>query len=720
MSAHIQLDDNDYESLFVLGNDHTLSSASKSGAIENDADIDVSNTPPMGLDNCMFDLPNIDSWQFDMNSPFSDDVNELNQLSVFIDGKDPIMIDDSRLDDPAIDQFLAEFEFAQRKEQLQQIPCLSPSPPPLPCNIQEQTIKSPSAFPASIVPIASTQYQRTVLPKPFSTHNSIPDTNYQQQQNLQPITSCVKLQSYTNTATSGKKCVKIEPLQSSNSQASPNITIITATKPITVTKLPLVTVPTAGSQITFVKSEPDPSNSAVNHVTTKTDKNTYYSAADVMTPPAKRRRSQSSLQQQQTATPSPLTASTIETNYTMTTPPVATIQTSPLTATTVTLDQLKVQYGNASEEALKKHLRMIKNRESASLSRKRRKQLMEDLEVKVKELTDNNERLKTDNSKLLNHVHTLEIENELLRSCRFTNSPIRARKPLILMGIVLLVAVNIFTLKSLSPTSNDMTNTLAIYDRPEQYERSLPMVPSRAILSYNETPQDEPDDMIGTKYPYLQCVAFINKTHSQRINKDLHSWVEDHNKHGNKNGKGSPSVIPNHIPLTIHTQKPTTTDEKLNDNVNDASSKLIVRKRLHSQTNNDIAVDEVQDHQAMTRESNSLQPYHRQDRNYDEFFRAIDGKNDTVYIVSFKRDHLILPATVQNQTQRPKMSLIMPASINNINKSIAIPPNHVPMIRIDCEVDDTKLVYVKRDSIPFLYRNGLFHQYTTAPQNSFS
>ena len=81
-----------------------------------------------------------------------------------------------------------------------------------------------------------------------------------------------------------------------------------------------------------------------------------------------------------------------------------------------------------------------------------------------------------------------------------------------------------------------------------------------------------------------------------------------------------------------------------------------------------------------------LQPYKGHDQNYDDFIHAIDRRNDTLYFVSFKRvcqrfiskisiecllfsfkDHLILPATVTNQTQRPKMSLILPASITHLN-----------------------------------------------------
>lgn len=97
---------------------------------------------------------------------------------------------------------------------------------------------------------------------------------------------------------------------------------------------------------------------------------------------------------------------------------------------------------------------------------------------------------------------------------------------------------------------------------------------------------------------------------------------------------------------------------------------------------------------------------------------------------------MILPATVTNQTQRPKMSLILPASITHLNsinsyfrrteirfhysclESIHVPANHVPMIQIDCEVEDTKLVFVKQGHIPSFYRRELFRYYSSVPQTT--
>ncbi len=80
------------------------------------------------------------------------------------------------------------------------------------------------------------------------------------------------------------------------------------------------------------------------------------------------------------------------------------------------------------------------------------------------------------------------------------------------------------------------------------------------------------------------------------------------------------------------------------------------------------------------------------------------------------------------------MSLILPASITHLNsmnkhfilliklksflESIHVPPNHVPMIQIDCEVEDTKLVFVKQGHIPSYYRRELFRYYASVPQTT--
>ncbi|CAF4863107.1 unnamed protein product, partial [Rotaria sp. Silwood2] len=174
---------------------------------------------------------------------------------------------------------------------------------------------------------------------------------------IRSIKNCIKVQSYTNPSSNGTKFIKVEPINSNQ-----NIRIINKSKTIKFSNLPMINIPLSTNEL----------------IVKETNR--------IENPSIKRRRSNSPTYNQQISEKS-----------------------------TLTLDQLKLQYRNMTEEALKKHLRMIKNRESASLSRKRRKDLMENLDVKVKRLTDENEQLKRENSKLLTRIHTLEMENEILK-----------------------------------------------------------------------------------------------------------------------------------------------------------------------------------------------------------------------------------------------------------------------------------------------------------------
>ncbi|CAF0946997.1 unnamed protein product [Rotaria sordida] len=592
------------ESVDRLSN-NTISPRTTSST-ENDSDYGIAHTPMLstGLDNTVINLDDLDIFPLNMESPLSDDQNgEFNHFSALFDETNPLMSPDNSTFENLFSNF--DLPVEQNQEKLQQIP-------------------------SSQLPI--------ILPKP----SDIP-----------PIQNCIKLQSYTNTTSTGPKFIKLEP-------NNPNIRIINPSRSISFANLPVIKMPLATNDLLVKQND------------------------RITTPPIKRRRSDS-----------------------------PTNNDNIYQKSTLTLDQLKLQYRNMTEEALKKHLRMIKNRESASLSRKRRKDLMENLDVQVKQLKDENEELKRQNSKLLTRIHTLEMENEILKKYKIPNSPIttRTQKPLILMGILLLVVFNVFTLKSLSPISNQSSNPLDLYNNEGA------IVPSRTILSHHRTNNDKsyinsnehdygPDGTqnyndypsVIPNYPYIQCVAYINKTHSQRINRDLHSWVQDHNE---KSAKSESVIIPDSKSLSL-------------------PSNEIVRSKSDSSIEplQHISRKVARETKYQSESKGHIQPYKTYEANYDDFIETLDRKNDTLYFVSFKRDHLIIPAKVQNQTQRPKMSLILPASMANLNKSLNVPKNHVPMIKIDCEVEDTKLVFVKHNHIPSSYRNDLFQYYSSTSQSS--
>lgn len=84
---------------------------------------------------------------------------------------------------------------------------------------------------------------------------------------------------------------------------------------------------------------------------------------------------------------------------------------------------------------------------------------------------------------------------------------------------------------------------------------------------------------------------------------------------------------------------------------------------------------------------------------YSDFLDAIDRREDTFYVVSFRRDHLLLPAISHNKTTRPKMSLVMPAM--SVNESLYnSSQGYEMMMQVDCEVMDTRIVPIKSSAVP--------------------
>lgn len=97
-------------------------------------------------------------------------------------------------------------------------------------------------------------------------------------------------------------------------------------------------------------------------------------------------------------------------------------------------------------------------------------------------------------------------------------------------------------------------------------------------------------------------------------------------------------------------------------------------------------------------------PAHSNAMKYATFFEEIHRQDDTFYVVSFRADHLLLPALAHNKTFRPKMSLMLPAwNLNNNNN--ASTDGLVTLMQIDCEVLNTSMIQIKESSIPDNLRN---------------
>lgn len=105
-----------------------------------------------------------------------------------------------------------------------------------------------------------------------------------------------------------------------------------------------------------------------------------------------------------------------------------------------------------------------------------------------------------------------------------------------------------------------------------------------------------------------------------------------------------------------------------------------------------------------TTQNNEVALYEKSDRKFDDFLDAIDRKNDTFYVVSLGRDHLLLPATVHNSSSRTKMTLVMPAMTTNSTHNDIL--DYETLIQIECEVLNTHTFKLKQSAIPdFLFNS---------------
>ncbi|XP_072889940.1 cyclic AMP-dependent transcription factor ATF-6 beta isoform X2 [Hemitrygon akajei] len=340
---------------------------------------------------------------------------------------------------------------------------------------------------------------------------------------------------------------------------------------------------------------------------------------------------------------------------------------------------------NSSEidiKLLKRQQRMIKNRESAFQSRKKKKEYLQGLESKLREALSENEKLKRENTLLKKKLDSIVSENTELKLGSGN------RKAACVMAFLLFVAFtfgpasitekktelvhkqqddtyvrrHLLTFKEEQATESPAQQATKDYRRQDRF--------SNITMAYSDIKDLVLRDIDHILFPTSDCRQF-NKTESLRLADELRGWIHRHQ-----------------IDRTKSNEKPKR-QKKFKQGTRSQQRRINLPRFIPAQSaDTDTRLT-----------SSQLQVYQSPEQSYYDFMDAIDRREDTFYVVSFRRDHLLLPAISHNKTNRPKMSLVMPAM--PVNESLYnTTQGYEVMMQIDCEVMDTKIIQIKSSSVP--------------------
>ncbi|XP_067086518.1 cyclic AMP-dependent transcription factor ATF-6 alpha [Osmerus mordax] len=373
------------------------------------------------------------------------------------------------------------------------------------------------------------------------------------------------------------------------------------------------------------------------------------------------------------------------TGHVVTMPTLTRDRPTPVISQTAVPVTLRCPSDDDDSKVSQKQQRMIKNRESASLSRVKKKEYLLTLEARLQLALTENQALKSENGTLKRQLEGLLTENTVLKA------PASKKRAVCLMAVMVLLVLNVGPTSLFGPGLGSKLQAGSVHS-------------GRHLLGFSPDTGAEPgpEDAVtdssqdkalmvmkepGFLQPPSPCLPPVNRTKCIELTHELRGWVHRHEVQQTKYRRMN---------------KP---------------ARTILKRDEKEPSGAQIVTVEYTDTSEEKSHGSELQVYYAPHRTYSDLYDEINRRGDTFYVVSFRRDHLLLPATSHNKGRRPKMSMVLPAM--NINDSIIKDKEFEVMMQIDCEVTDTRILHIKSSSIPaFLRVNRTDTLYPPSPADS--
>lgn len=265
--------------------------------------------------------------------------------------------------------------------------------------------------------------------------------------------------------------------------------------------------------------------------------------------------------------------------------------------------------------------------------------------------------------------------------------------------------------------SNQMPNLVTTDDSIPLPENSLG---SRRLLwiddatnDSNASPTSSDDGINGQAYPMCPVSVSVNQTESIRLASELQRWIGDFPEYFNiskkADGANAENFDLNEISDYLLSDAGDRAIKSFYKQIRNVGKQRVEKSRKQNARRSDPSNRKFNENRASNGfgiqtahangHENRVQVYNADAIIYAKFFDEIRRQDDTFYVVSFKGDHLLLPAVAHNKTLRPKMSLMLPA-VGNVGNGSYNGNGIFTLMQIDCEVVNTSMLHIKESSIP--------------------